>query len=170
PLQGHTDLVTSVAYSPDVKHVASGSKDYIVRLWDTYTGEQVGQPFQGHTAQVTSVAYSPDGRHVASGSQDCIFRIWDIQTSDYQNDISYTHSPHNHISFISPQGWLCSSDENGLDPSLIFWIPPAFRHGFSDSRQILTFPANAVNCAVQVDWIGFAYGSNWTAVWNEDGN
>ncbi|THU96723.1 hypothetical protein K435DRAFT_663965, partial [Dendrothele bispora CBS 962.96] len=144
-----------------------------VRIWDTQTGEQALQPLLGHRNWVTSVAYSPDGIHVTSGSLDHTVRIWDTQSGSHSHDhhkISHAHSPNNHFCFINPQGWLCYSDETSLDPSLILWIPPAFRHGFSDSRQNITIPADAFNFAVQVDWTGFAYGSNWTQVWNEDGN
>ncbi|THU98351.1 WD40 repeat-like protein, partial [Dendrothele bispora CBS 962.96] len=165
--------VRSVAYSPDGRHVASGSDDHTVRIWDTQIGQQAGQPLQGHTECVKSVAYSSDGRHVVSGSLDCTVRIWDTQFGGHIGDhekISYAHSPNNHFCFINSQGWLSYSDENRPDPSLILWIPPDFRHGFSDSRQILTIPADAFNFAVQVDWTGFAYGSNWTQVWNEEGN
>ncbi|THU91717.1 WD40 repeat-like protein, partial [Dendrothele bispora CBS 962.96] len=72
--------ITSVAYSPDGRHIVSGSKDKTLRIWDTQTGQQVGQPLQGHTHNVWSVAYSPDGRHIVSGSEDKTVRIWDSQT------------------------------------------------------------------------------------------
>jgi hypothetical protein len=34
-LQGHTDYVWSLAFSPDGTTLASGSGDFTVRLWDT---------------------------------------------------------------------------------------------------------------------------------------
>ena len=68
PLTGHTDAVTSVAFSPDGTRIASGSCDNTVRVWDAATGQPVGQPLTGHTDAVYSVAFSPDGTRIASGS------------------------------------------------------------------------------------------------------
>jgi WD40 repeat protein len=33
--------VNSVAYSPDGKHIVSGSTNFTVKLWDAQTGEEV---------------------------------------------------------------------------------------------------------------------------------
>ena len=53
--QGHTDAVYSVAWSPDEKTLASGSRDHTVKLWETATGKQLAS-LEGHTDEVNSVA------------------------------------------------------------------------------------------------------------------
>ena len=40
-LTGHSDSVYSVAYSPDGKHIVSGSRDSTVKIWDAQSGEEV---------------------------------------------------------------------------------------------------------------------------------
>ena len=40
-LTGHSHYVNSVAYSPDGKHLVSGSYDNTVKVWDAQTGEEV---------------------------------------------------------------------------------------------------------------------------------
>ena len=40
-LRGHSGWVLSVAYSPDGKHIVSGSQDETVKVWDSQTGKEV---------------------------------------------------------------------------------------------------------------------------------
>jgi hypothetical protein len=40
-MRGHSKWVTSVAYSPDGKHIVSGSVDNTVKIWDSTTGKEV---------------------------------------------------------------------------------------------------------------------------------
>ena len=76
-LQGHTNYINDIAFSPDGQTLASGSGDQTVRLWDVRTG-QTRHIFQGHTDWITSVAFSPDGQTLASGSADHTVRLWDV--------------------------------------------------------------------------------------------
>ena len=79
-LQGHTQQVRTVAFSPDGRHIVSGSNDMTIQLWDAQTGGQVGNPLQGHTSSVNSVAFSLDGRLIVSGSNDMSIQLWNAQT------------------------------------------------------------------------------------------
>jgi WD40 repeat protein len=70
-----------MALSPDGKRLATGGggKQIMLRLWDTGTGEQIGEP-RNHPATLKAVAFSPDGKLLASGSADGQVRFWDGET------------------------------------------------------------------------------------------
>ncbi|KAG6377914.1 WD40-repeat-containing domain protein [Boletus reticuloceps] len=80
-LQGHTNHVTSIAYSPDGAHIVSGSRDKTIRVWNPITGQCVATLPEVNTISVTSVAYSPDGNYIVAGSES--IRIWDANTGQH---------------------------------------------------------------------------------------
>uniref|UniRef100_A0A8D1ZWB6 Notchless protein homolog 1 n=1 Tax=Sus scrofa TaxID=9823 RepID=A0A8D1ZWB6_PIG len=78
-LEGHSEAVISVAFSPTGKYLASGSGDTTVRFWDLST-ETPHFTCQGHRHWVLSISWSPDGKKLASGcknGQDGSVRVWD---------------------------------------------------------------------------------------------
>ena len=60
-LKGHSDWVSSVAFSPNSKLVVSRSEDKTVRLWDVATGALL-QTLEAYSYRVNSVAFLLDGK------------------------------------------------------------------------------------------------------------
>jgi WD40 repeat protein len=77
-LEGHTDWVTGVTFSPDGKTLASGAGDGAPRLWQVADGAhlRVLEPYVGG---ISETVFSPDGRVLAAGSLDGTVLLWQIE-------------------------------------------------------------------------------------------
>ena len=78
-LIGHTNFVTSVAFTATGDTLVSGSSDNTLRIWNAATGGAALQILRGHTDAVNSVAVSVNGT-IASASADETVRLWNLQT------------------------------------------------------------------------------------------
>ena len=78
----HKGWVRSVVFSPsDGKHIASGSEDKTICIWNVVEHRQLAiSPLTGHGDVVTSIAYSPDGIRPISGSYNNTARVWNSET------------------------------------------------------------------------------------------
>jgi WD40 repeat protein len=76
-MRRHMSSVTTLAFSPDGKLLASGSMDETARLWDVTTGCELVR-FNDHEGTVTAVAFTTDGHTLVTAAQDNTVRLWDV--------------------------------------------------------------------------------------------
>jgi eukaryotic-like serine/threonine-protein kinase len=75
-LEGHTDQILTLTWSPDGKWIGSGSKDFTAMLWPVAGGEP--RTLGGHGKPVSVVAFSPDMRLVVTADLDGILKLWQM--------------------------------------------------------------------------------------------
>ena len=106
-LEDHSNRVTSVAISPDVKVAASGSYSKTVRLWDAVAGAPL-QTLEGHTGFARAVAPSPDGRLAAPAPSDETVRLRDAATGAARSTLE-GHTDYARAVAFSPDRKLVAS-------------------------------------------------------------
>lgn len=117
-LQGHSDTITRIAWSPDGKKLASASKDHAIRLWNTETGELVSI-LEGHTETVLDIAWAPDAGTLASVSSDDTIKLWNTNTGRLRSQIEDVQC--NSIAW-SPDGkTFASAGQRYSFPRIKFW-------------------------------------------------
>ncbi|MEM6427975.1 MAG: hypothetical protein AAF708_01955 [Deinococcota bacterium] len=116
--EGHTDVISSVAFSPDGNRIVSSAWDNNVILWDVNNPANV-IVLEGHTGDmVRSATFSPDGNRIVSGSDDSNVILWDV------NDPANVVVLEGHTSWVwsvafSPDGNRIVS--GSMDKDVILW-------------------------------------------------
>jgi WD40 repeat protein len=123
PLKLDAGIVTSLAFSPDGKTLASGTYDAsgiygdTIILWDLETHQPIGQPFGGDG--LTSLAFSPDGKILAASRYDQTIILWDLEASQPIAQPLKADLDHVTSFAFSPDGKTLALGSN--DNSIILW-------------------------------------------------
>jgi WD40 repeat protein/serine/threonine protein kinase len=74
-LNGHTEWVCALAFSPDGRRLISAAGDQSIRIWDTATWTEK-RTLRGHADEVHAVAVSGRAQLIASASKDGDLLLW----------------------------------------------------------------------------------------------
>ncbi|WP_017318320.1 nSTAND1 domain-containing NTPase [Mastigocladopsis repens] len=75
-IEGHTNSVNGVSFSPKDELIVSGSSDHTLKLWKP-NGTPVKTPApMKHNGSVYTVNFSPNGEYIASASADKTVKLW----------------------------------------------------------------------------------------------
>ena len=108
-----------LGFSRDGSHLATGSVDGLVRIWDVESWTLKQGPMTGHRSAVVFVAFSPDGTQIATAAGDRTVRLWDVITG---NPIGEPMTGHNGVVWtlaFSPDGTTLASGSE--DTRVILW-------------------------------------------------
>jgi eukaryotic-like serine/threonine-protein kinase len=116
--RGHKGTVTSIAWSPDGKNIASsGTLDNSVQVWDAYSGKLVLLSYSHEKDlaifattphRVDALAWSPDSAQIAAALGNDTVGVWSIETVDEKLIPSTTTGISNALAW-SPDGSMIAA-------------------------------------------------------------
>ena len=157
-LEGHSDKVSSVCWSPDGRYLASGSEDKTVIIWDVNSGAKL-QTLYGHSKEVRSVCWSPDGKYLASGADDETLIIWDANSGQKLKTLEGHSWKVISVSW-SPDGKYLASGSTKTIKGKYFW------ELYIDCGEIIIWDAKNGEKLKTLE--GHSYGVN-SVCWSPDG-
>jgi len=120
--------VGSVAFSPDSRWLAIGSKDNPLRLWDPkaktedhtarlwdLTADDPASSVRVLKGPIRSVRFSPDNRWLATDGEDHTARLWDLTASDPSASVTVLrghNGPVMSLMFSPNSRWLATGSED----------------------------------------------------------
>ncbi|KAF8910666.1 ribosome biogenesis protein Sqt1 [Gymnopilus junonius] len=138
-LTGHTDSVTSAAWSADGELISTGGMDGKIRIWrrvgkENYRTWEFLTELQGPD-EVMFLRWHPKGSVLLAGSNDSTLWLWQLPSGNTMQVFAGHIGPVNCGEFTPDGKRIISADQEG---SLIFWDPrsstPVFKLGADDAR------------------------------------
>ncbi|KAF8149923.1 ribosome biogenesis protein Sqt1 [Crassisporium funariophilum] len=163
-LTGHSDSVTSTAWSSDGEMIATGGMDGKIRVWrrvgkENYRTWEFLTELQGPD-EVMFLRWHPKGSVLLAGSNDSTLWLWQLPSGNTMQVFAGHTGPVNCGEFTPDGKRIISACSNGV---LIFWDPrsssPIFKLGPDDARFNLDgITSVAINPASTLAIVGGAAG------------
>jgi WD40 repeat protein/serine/threonine protein kinase len=169
--RGHRGMVTSVAFSPDNRTLASASWDNTFKLWDLQTprGDSLTEKRSVSCPErVSSVEFSPDGTLLAIGQANGI-ALYDPGSGNEVHPFKRTPAPVPSLAFSPDSRHLISAGAS--DPAVKVWDVAAEKFNFE-----IRYNPNPNSCVavsrdgrrVAAPGPDEAAGEHTVRVWNVD--
>lgn len=142
-LEGHTEPIYAVSYTPNGKMLVTGSFDHTVKLWDRASGEVV-RTIGDHTGMVLTLAVSRDGTQFATAGLDRKVNLYDMPLSEAIADLGTQAGAVQALALSTDGKWLVSGDRSA---TVRLWQT-------SDNSMVKEFKAGGPIKAVAVDTTG----------------
>ena len=113
-LESHLAGISTIAWGPDSKTLASGSDDKSIRLWNTSTGQAYPTQLLGHHNYIYSIAFSPKGNMIVSGSYDEAVFLWDVRGAKVMRSLPAHSDPVGGVDFVRDGTLIVSCGGDGL--------------------------------------------------------
>lgn len=119
---GEIGSVESAEFSPDGKHIVSGTKyDNSVIMWRTSDGTELWRKYAKE--EVERVGWSADGKYVAAASEDFLVTVYDAESGEVQHELKHTQGidglTWSHQGSLLVTGEEKSKSADGKDQGLI---------------------------------------------------
>jgi WD40 repeat protein len=116
-LKGHKQAITSLAFSPDNRFLASSSFDGTVHVHAT-TDWKLAAELKGHTDNVNQVAWHKSSMRLATASHDNSVRLWDLRNPGTSKQLT------GHTKYVNCLAWApdgLSLASGSVDGTLRVW-------------------------------------------------
>jgi WD40 repeat protein len=110
-LKGHENVVLGLAFSPDGRHLISGSADRTAILWDVET-RRLEHRLTGHGDDIYAVGFTPDSQRAVTGSFDHDLRLWRVADGGQVARMT-GHGDKVRSLAVAPDGAIVSGDKSG---------------------------------------------------------